>query len=113
VFVTQAKNSMKSISAIHLAITDNTEKTLVKCVPQRLIIGKSISQYTLYSAMFCPLHSNIGKEQHEKHFCNPFSHYRKYGEYTHERVPHISIRESYGVSISAMANSFHNMISKA
>ena len=43
--------------------------------PQRLIIGKPISQYASYSAMFCPLHSSIGKEQHEKHLCNPSSHY--------------------------------------
>jgi len=49
--------------------------------PQGLIIGTPISQYTSYSAMFCPLHSNISKEQHEKHLCNPSSHYRKYGEY--------------------------------
>jgi len=41
--------------------------------------GKPISQYTSYSAMFCPLHSNISKEQHEKHLCNPSSHYGKYG----------------------------------
>jgi len=52
--------------------------------PQRLIIGKPISQYALYSAMFCPLYSNINKEQHEKHLCNPSSHYGKYGEYTRE-----------------------------
>jgi len=75
---------MKSISAIHPAITENTKNTLVKCAPQRLIIGKPISQYASYSAMFCPLHSNIGKEQHEKHLCNPFSHYGKYGEYARE-----------------------------
>jgi len=56
----------------------------VKCTPQKIIIEKPISQYALYSAMFCPLHSNTGKEQHEKHLCNPSSHYGKYGEYTHE-----------------------------
>ena len=48
---------MKSISAIHPAITENTENILVK------------------------------------------------------RAPHISIRESHSVSISAMVNSFHNIIS--
>jgi len=52
--------------------------------PQELIIGAPISQYTSYSAMFCPLHSNISKEQHEKHLCNPSSHYGEYEEYTHE-----------------------------
>jgi len=31
--------------------------------------------------MFCPLHSNISKQQHEKHLCNPFSHNGKYEEY--------------------------------
>ena len=46
----------------------------MKRAPQRLIIGKPISQY---AAMFCPLHSNIGKEQHEKHLCNQSSHYEK------------------------------------
>ena len=35
--------------------------------PQGLIIGTPISQYASYSAMFCPLHSYISKEQHEKH----------------------------------------------
>ena len=40
--------------------------------------------------MFCPLHSNIGKGQHEKHLYNPSSHYGKYGEYTREtRAPYL------------------------
>ena len=30
-----------------------------------------------------------------------------------KRAPHISIRESHNASISAMSNSFHNMVSKA
>ena len=55
----------------------------VKRAPQRLIIGKPISQYASYSAMFCPLYSNISKEQHEKHLCNPSSHYGKYICETH------------------------------
>jgi len=81
---------MKSISAIHPAITENTENIPVKCSPQRLLIGKPISQYASYSAMFCLLHSNIGNEQHEKHLCNPFSHYQKHGEYTREtRAPYL------------------------
>ena len=81
---------MKSISAIHPAITENMENTLMKRVPQRLIIGKPISQYAPYSAVFCPLHSNIGKEQHEKYLCNPSSHYGEYGEYTREtRAPYL------------------------
>ena len=51
---------------------------------------KPISQYASYSAMFCPLHGNIGKEQHEKHLTNPSSHYREYGEYTREtRAPYL------------------------
>jgi len=49
---------MKSISAIHSTITENTENILVK------------------------------------------------------RAPHISIRENHSVSISAMANSFHDIIAK-
>jgi len=104
---------MKSISAIHLAITENTENTLMKSVPQRLIIGKPISQYVSYSAMFCPLHSNIGKEQHEKHLCNPSSHYGNTENILVKCAPHILICESHSISISAMANSFHNIISKA
>jgi len=39
---------MKSISAIHPAITENTEDMLMKHKPQRLIIGKPISQYASY-----------------------------------------------------------------
>ena len=76
-----------SIPAIHPAITENMENVLVKCTPQRLIIGKPISQYALYSAMLCLLYSNISKEQHEKHLCNPSSHYGKYGEYIRETRP--------------------------
>ena len=77
---------MKSIPAIHPATTEteDTENVLVKRMPQRLIIGKPISQYASYSAMVCPLYRNISKEQHEKHLCNPSSHYGKYGEYTRE-----------------------------
>ena len=48
----------------------------------------------------------MSKEQHEKHLCNLSSHCRKYGEYTHERY-------SYNTSISAMSNSFHNILSNA
>ena len=56
--------------------------------PQGLFIGAPTSQYTSYSAMFCLLHSNISKEQHEKNLCNPSSHYEKYGEYAREtRAP--------------------------
>jgi len=76
---------MKSIpAAIHPAITENTENVLVKHASQRLIIGKPISQYALYLAMFCPLYSNISKEQHKKHLGNPSSHYGKWAEYTCE-----------------------------
>jgi len=56
----------------------------IASAPQEVIIGIPISQYASYSAMFCLLHSNISKEQHEKHLCNPSSHYRKYREFTHE-----------------------------
>jgi len=50
-----------------------------------LITGKLISQYTSYAAMFCLLHSSISIEQHEKHLCNPSSHYGK--KFTHEGCP--------------------------
>jgi len=84
---------MKSIPAIYPAITENTENVLVKCTPQRLIMGKPISQYALYSAMFCPLYSNISKEQHEKHLCNPSSHTENTENIPVKCVPHIFIRE--------------------
>jgi len=38
---------MKSIPAIHPAITENTENVLVKCAHQRLIIGKPITDDAL------------------------------------------------------------------
>ena len=44
-------------------------------VPQWFIIGELISLYASYAAMFCPLHNSISIEQHEKHLCNPSSHY--------------------------------------
>ena len=50
------------------------------CSP-RINYWTPISQYALYSAMFGLLHSNIRKEQHEKHLCNPSSHHWKYGEH--------------------------------
>jgi len=78
---------MKSIPAIHPAITESTENVLVKRAP-KISYWKTHSQYASYSAMFCPLYNNISKEQHEKHLCNPSSQYRKYGEYTRERVSH-------------------------
>ena len=71
---------MKSIFAIRPAITENTENILVKHALQGLIIGIPKSQYASYSDMFCPLHSSISKEQHEKHLCNLSSHYGKYGD---------------------------------
>ena len=84
---------MKSIPAIHLAITENTENVLVKCAPQRLIIGKPISQIRFVLNYVL---SVIHKQQHEKHLCNLSSHY---GKYTRETRPHISIRESHNTSI--------------
>ena len=73
---------------------------------------KPINQYALYSVMFCLLYSNISKEQHEKHLCNPSSHYGNTENILVKRAPHISIRESHDASISAMLNSFHNIVSK-
>jgi len=89
-----SKARHESIPAIHPAITEIMENVLpnvlVKRTPLRLIIGKPISQYALYSAMFCPFYSNISKEQHVNHLCNPSSHYEKYGEYTREtRTPYL------------------------
>ena len=42
-------------------------KECMTSAPQWLIIGKPISQYALYAAMICPLHSSISIEQYEKH----------------------------------------------
>jgi len=61
---------------VHAALKERMAST-----PQGLIIVTPISQYASYSTMLCLLHSNINKEQHEKHLCNPSSHYRKYGKY--------------------------------
>ena len=114
-FVTQAKNNIKK----HLCNPSSHNRKYGEYAremrPKRLIIGKPINQYASYSAMFCPLHCNIGKEQHEKYLYNPSSHYGKYGEYNIlvKHVPHISIRESHNASISVMSNSFHNIVSKA
>ena len=69
-----------------------------------LTIGNPISQYTLYAAIFCLLHSSISKEQHKKHLCYPSSHNRKYGRFT--RKAHAP----YKASISAMSNSYHHII---
>ena len=117
---------MKSISAIHPVITENTENMRA---PQRLIyfsclfcVGRFarkngwstsqgftlISQYASYSAMFCPLHGNISKEQHEKQLCNPSSHCRNAENIFMKRAP-ISIRESHNASISEMSILFHNI----
>ena len=75
------------IFSLHIAIVLG-EYSREMCTP--IIIEEPISQYASCSAMFCPLHSNIGKEQHEKHLCNPSSHYREYGEYTREtRAPYL------------------------
>jgi len=81
-----------------------------ECAPQWLIIRKPISQYISYAAMFCPLHSSISIKQLKKHLCNPSSHYAKCGRFTREAPPHISMHESHNVLISAILNSFHNII---
>ena len=74
-------------------------------MPQWLITGKPMSQYTSYTAVFCPLHSSISIEQHEKHLCNSSSHYGKYGRFTREVRP---ISQCVNASISAILNSIHN-----
>ena len=67
-------------------------------MPQGLIVGAPISQYASYSAMFCLLHSNIGKEQHEKHLCNPSSHYGDTENSVIKHAPHISMHEIHDAS---------------
>jgi len=82
--------------------------------PQGLIIGAPTSQYASYSAMSCLLHNNKSKEQHEKHLCNPSSHYGKYGKYAREMcAPYLDRCESHSPSILAMSSLFHNVVSKA
>ena len=72
-------------------LVKHTPQGLIIGTPQGLIIGTPISQYALYSAMFCPLHSNISKGQQEKYLCNPSSYYGKYREYTRETcVPYLN-----------------------
>jgi len=76
---------------------------------QGVNVGSTISQYTLYLAMFCPLHSNISKEQHESisaiHLANTENSKSK----LMKCAPHISIRESHNTSISVI----YNIVSKA
>ena len=55
---------------------------------------KAICQYTSYAAMFCPLHRSIIIEQHEKHLCNPSSHYGNYGRFTCEAcTPYLDVQK--------------------
>ena len=72
--------------------------------------GKLISQYALYAAMFCPLHSSISIEQHKKHLCNPSSHYRNTEDSLVRHAPHMSMHESHNASISAILNLIRNII---
>ena len=84
-------------------------------MPQGLIIGApiSISQFTLYSAMFCPLHSNTSKKQHENISAIHPAVMENMENILVKRAPHISIFESHNASISAISNLFHNIASKA
>jgi len=63
-------------------------------VPQWLTIGKPISQYASYAAMFCPLHSIISTEQHKKHLYNP-SITENMEDSILIRAPHILICETH------------------
>jgi len=54
----------------------------------------------------------ISKEQHEKHLCNLSSQCGSMKNSLEKRAPHISIWESHNASISAMTNSFHNIVNK-
>ena len=42
-----------------------------------LIIRKMFNQCDSYMPIFSPLHSDINREQHEKHFYHQSSHYKK------------------------------------
>ena len=53
------------------------------CLNNKLV-KKLIRQYASCSSMFCPLHNNISKEQHEKHPCSTLSQYKKYERFPHE-----------------------------
>ena len=78
---------------------------------QWLIIGKPISQYTSYAAMFCPLHRSISIEQHEKHLYTIHPAITENMEDSLvKQAPHILMSESHNASISAMSISFHNII---
>ena len=70
---------------------------------------KPISQYTLYSAMFCLLHSNIRKNTAWK---APMQSIQPLSINSLVKcMHHFSLRESHYASITAMSNSFHNIIS--
>ena len=76
-------------------------------VPQQLIIGKPINQYASYAAMFCLLHSSINiKSTSAIHPAIT----ENIEDSLVMHVPHISLYESYNALISAISNSFHNII---
>jgi len=61
--------------------------------------------------MFCPLHSNINKEQHKKHLWYPSSHCGNTKKnWLMRRTPYVLIHENHNTLFSAMSNSFHNIV---
>jgi len=67
---------MKSIFAIHPAITENTENMLMKCVPHFLIHE---SHNVSISAMSSLFHSIVSKAKYEKFLCDlSVSHWSHY-----------------------------------
>ena len=96
---------MKNIKSPNRCLKENMENTLMKRAPQRLIIGKLISQYASYSALFCPLHSNIGKSSIKSIATIHPAFTENMENIIVECALLISIRESHNVSISEMLNS--------
>jgi len=78
-----------------------------KHTPQWL---KPISQYALYAAMFCPLHSSISIEQHK----STSAIHSDITENTENSLAihalHVSMCESHNPLISEISNSFDNII---
>ena len=71
-----------------------------------------ISQYTLYLAMFCPLHNNINKKQLESISAIHPAITENVEDLLMKFMSNISICESHNTTIPAMSNLFHNSLSK-
>ena len=89
----------KTLAFLHADSKELEANILSEQVPQALIDGKLLCQYTL----IYPLNNNINDE---KHLCHQFSHYfQKTQRFTHEIMPPKLLCKAL---LSAMSNTLHN-----